>query len=104
MAEYKVAGRKIAGYGASVGTVTLVQQFGLGSTLDFIADDNPLTDAIVGPDYCIPVVPPAALEEWKPSLVVILAWRYAEPIRERAIGYLGDNAKFLVPLPDVQFV
>ena len=104
VAKHRDAGHKIAGYGASVGTVTLVQQFGLGSALDFIADDNPLTDAIVGLDYHIPVLPPAALEKRKPSLVVILAWRYAELIRKRAIGYLGSDTKFLVPLPDVEFV
>ena len=104
VAEYKDAGQKIAGYGASVGTVTLIQQFELGSALDFIADDNPLTDAIVGPAYHIPVLPPAALEERKPSLVVILAWRYAEPIRQKAIGYLRHGAKLLVPLPTVEFV
>lgn len=102
--EYRGRGQKIAGYGASVGTVTLVQQFGLGSALDFIVDDNPLTDAIVGPDYRIPVLPPAALEEHKPSLVAILAWRYAELIRQKNVGHVQSGARFLVPLPDVKLL
>jgi SAM-dependent methyltransferase len=104
VADCRRRGQKIAGYGASVGTVTLVQQFGLGAALDFIADDNPLTDAIVGADYRIPVLPPSALEERKPSLVVILAWRYAEPIRKKNMRYVQSGGKFLVPLPDVKFL
>ena len=104
IADHRRRGQKIAGYGASVGTVTLVQQFGLGSVLDFIADDNPLTDAIVGPDYRIPVLPPIALEERKPALVVILAWRYAEPIYEKNMRYVENGGRFVVLLPDLKFL
>ena len=103
-AEHRSRGQKIAGYGASVGSVTLVQQFGLGSVLDFIADDNPLTDAIVGPDYRIPVLPPIALEERKPALVVILAWRYAEPIYKKNMRYVENGGRFVVLLPDLKFL
>jgi len=102
--EYRVRGQKIAGYGASVGSVTLIQQLGLGSVLDFIADDNPLTAAISGPGYRIPVLAPAALDEHKPALVVILAWRYAVPIMEKNRRLLGSGVKFLIPLPDLKFV
>lgn len=104
VADYRRQGKTIAGYGASVGTVTLVQQFGLGPELDFIADDNPLTDAIVGPGYRIPVLPRAAIYERKPSLVVILAWRYAEPIRQKNLAYVEAGGRFLVLLPDAKFL
>ena len=104
VADYQARGLKIAGYGASVGTVTLLQQFGLGPVLDFIADDNPLTEAIMGPDYRVPVLPPVALDERKPGLVVILAWRYAEPIRAKNVRYEQSGGRFLVPLPELKFL
>jgi SAM-dependent methyltransferase len=104
VAEHRRRGLKIAGYGASVGTVTLVQQFGLGSVLDFIVDDNPLAEAIIGPDYLIPVLPSSALEERKPAVVVILAWRYAEPIKQKNMRYVENGGRFLVPLPDLKFL
>jgi len=104
IAEHRQRGAKIAGYGASVGTVTLVQQFDLGSALDFIADDNPLTDAIIGPDYRIPVLSPVSLIERRPALVVILAWRYAEPIRDKNLRYLEDGGRFVVLLPHLKFL
>ncbi len=104
VADFRRRGLKMAGYGASVGAVTLIQQFGLGSVLDFIADDNPLTDAIVGPGYRVPVLPAAALDEHKPSLVVILAWRYAEPIRQKSRRYVESGGRFLVLLPEIKFL
>jgi SAM-dependent methyltransferase len=104
VADHRRRGQKIAGYGASVGSVTLVQQFGLGTALDFIADDNPLTDAIIGPGYRIPVLPSGALAERKPSLVVILAWRYAEPIKKKNSGYVKNGGRFVVFLPELKFI
>jgi SAM-dependent methyltransferase len=104
VADHRAKGLKIAGYGASVGTVTLLQQFGLGPVLDFIADDNPLTEAILGPDYRVPVLRPAALDERRPALVVILAWRYADPIKAKSANYLAGGGRFLVPLPDLKFL
>jgi hypothetical protein len=93
-------GRRIAGYGASVGSVTLINQFGLGRILAFVVDDKPLTAALLGPDYRIPVVPPAALEEGKADLVVILAWRYAEPIMAKNKRFLDRGGRFAVPWPE----
>jgi SAM-dependent methyltransferase len=94
------SGRRIAGYGASVGSVTLINQFGLGRSLAFVVDDNPLTDALLGPDYRIPVVPPEALYQDKADLVVILAWRYAEPIMAKNRRYLDGGGRFAVPWPE----
>jgi SAM-dependent methyltransferase len=104
VADCRHNGYKIAGYGASVGTVTLLQQFGLGAALDFIVDDDPLTDVIIGSDYRIPVLPPAALDERKPSLVMILAPRYAELIRQKNMRYLQNGGRFLVLQPEVRFL
>jgi SAM-dependent methyltransferase len=102
--EHRRTGQTVAGYGASVGTVTLVQQFGLGSALDFIVDDNPLADAIIGPGHRIPIVPPAVLDERKPPLTIVLAWRYAASIKEKNASYIRNGGQFLVPLPEVKFV
>jgi hypothetical protein len=93
-------GHRIAGYGASVGSVTLINQFGLGHILAFIVDDKPLTDALLGPDYRIPVVPADALYDGSADLVVILAWRYADPIMAKNRRYLDGGGRFAVPWPE----
>lgn len=94
------AGQMVAGYGASVGTVTLINQFELGRRLGFIVDDKPLTDALVGPGYHIPVLPSGALYESKADLVVILAWRYAELIMAKHRRFIDGGGRFAVPWPE----
>ena len=99
VATRKAAGKKVAAYGASVGTMTLLQLFGIGPALDFVADDNPLCDAIAGPDYRMPVLRSEAIYERKPNSIIILAWRYAEPIMAKHERYLAQGGEFILPLP-----
>jgi hypothetical protein len=68
--------------------------------LAFVADDKPLADALLGPDYRIPVVSPDALYHDKADLVVILAWRYAEPIITKHRRFLAGGGRFVVPWPE----
>jgi len=97
----KNAGKRLAAYGASVGTVTLIQQFGLGASLEFIADDNPLCEFLAGPDYRIPVLPSNAIYERKPDSIIILAWRYTEPIIAKHQRFILGGGEFIIPLPTV---
>lgn len=95
----KKAGKSIAGFGASVGTVTLINQFGLGKALDMVFDDKPLADTLLGPGYKIPVLPSSAMYEKKPDIVVILAWRYADPIMTKHKRFSDEGGSFAVPWP-----
>lgn len=92
-------GRRIAGYGASVGTVTLINQFKLSRSLKMVFDDKPLTDALLGPGYRIPVLPASGLDAERPDIVIILAWRYAEPIMAKHQRYIEGGGRFIVPWP-----
>lgn len=98
-------GQSVAGYGVSVGTTTLLPQFGLESKIDFLVDDDPKKgNVMAGPGYDIPILPPAALYERKPAFVVVFAWRYVDPIRAKHAGYFADGGKFVVPLPGISMV
>jgi len=99
VAAENAAGGRVAGYGASVGSVTLVHQFRLGDALDFIADDKPLADSLPAEGRDIPVTSSDALYDREPSAVVILAWRYAAPIIARHERYRAAGGRFIVPLP-----
>jgi SAM-dependent methyltransferase len=95
----RAAGKRMAGYGASVGTVTLVQQFQLGSVLEFIADDNPLCEFVAGADFHIPVGSAALIDERKPDSIIVLAWRYADPIISKHPRHLARGGEFIIPVP-----
>lgn len=95
-------GQSVAGYGISVGTTTLLPQFGLENKIDFLVDDDPNKgNVMTGPGYDIPILPPATLYERKPGVVVVFAWRYVDPIRAKHARYFAEGGKFVVPLPSI---
>lgn len=97
-------GGTLAGYGTSVGTVTLLHQFDLASSIGFLVDDMPLKSSLVGPGYALPILPPAALYEKKPDAVIVFAWRYAETIMGKHRAYVDGGGRFVVPLPRLSVV
>ena len=98
-------GRAVAGYGVSVGTTALLPQFGLAGKIDFLVDDDPDKEtAMTGPGYDIPVLPPEAIYEREPELIVVFAWRYAEPIMAKHQRYRDAGGVFAIPLPDLSLV
>jgi len=92
-------GRTLAGYGASVGVTTLLYYFDLGDTLSFVVDDNPKRHGRFTPGHHLPVLPSSALYERRPDDVILLAWRYAQPITARHRAYLDAGGRFILPLP-----
>jgi len=98
-------GQQVAGYGVSVGTTTLLPQLGLENRIDFLVDDDPKKgNVMAGPGYDIPILPPAALYDRRPGVVIVFAWRYVDPIRAKHARYFADGGKFVVPLPSVTCV
>ena len=105
IAEQRKAGRAVAGYGVSVGTVTLLAQLQLTRDIAFLVDDDPNKDRILaGPGYSIPVLRPEALYERNAGAVIVFAWRYIDPIARKNQEYLQGGGKFVVPLPKVSVV
>ena len=100
----KAAGKTIAGYGASVGSTILMFNFDLGEMLSFIVDDNPSKHNLYSPGHHIPVLPSQAIYEKMPDYVLILAWRYAEPIMKKNQAYLDQGGHFIIPLPQVEII
>jgi SAM-dependent methyltransferase len=98
-------GQQVAGYGVSVGTTTMLPQFGLENRIDFLVDDDPNKgNVMAGPGYDIPILPPSMLYERKPGVVIVFAWRYVDPIRAKHARYFADGGKFVVPLPSVTYI
>ncbi len=102
--DIKSHGKTIAGYGASVGSTTLIYHFNLGDFLDFLVDDNPAKHNLVSPGLHIPVLPSNVIYEKKPDYVLILAWRYVEPIMQKHQSYLEQGGHFILPLPKIKII
>ena len=100
--QLQAQGKTIAGYGASVTATALIYQFGLGDALSFLLDDNPAKQHRFSPGLHLPVLQAQALYERKPEVVMILAWRYAQPILKQHQRYLEKGGQVIVPLPVMQ--
>jgi hypothetical protein len=93
-------GKKVSGYGASIGVTTVLYHFDLKGLIDQLIDDNPVRHGRFSPGLALPVVSPAILEgPDAPDAVVILAWRYADPIMAKNRGYQQRGGKFIRFLP-----
>jgi SAM-dependent methyltransferase len=104
ISKTKAEGGRVAAYGISVGGVALIHQFELADKLDFLLDDKPLKDRLDGPDYSLPIYAGDGVYSQSPSLIIILAWRYVDPIVAKHQRYIDAGGKFAVPLPEVRLI
>jgi SAM-dependent methyltransferase len=104
LAKLKREGKTIAGYGASATTTTLIYHFGLGEYLSFLVDEYSRKQNVLSPGLHLPVLAPQALIDRKTDYVVIIAWRYVEPILEKNRAFRDRGGHFIVPLPKLQVV
>jgi hypothetical protein len=105
VARTRTAGGKICGYGASVGTVTLIAQFDLGDQLTAVFDDNADKHRLLrGPRYSLPILPPQAVNELDPDLIIVFAWRYADVILAKHTAWFDRRGVAIVPLPQLKIV
>lgn len=104
LAKLKAEGKTMAGYGASATTTTLIYHFGLGEFLSYLVDEYPRKQNVLSPGLHLPVLAPQALVDRKTDYVVILAWRYVEPIVSKNSTFLDQGGHFIVPLPALQVI
>ena len=102
--EAKKNGKKIAGYGACQGVTALMYYYEVAPYFDFIVDDNPRKHNTLTPGNHLPVYDSNVIYEKKPDYVLIMPWRYAEPIIKRHQKYLEQIGQFVMPLPKFEII
>jgi len=100
----KAEGKTFAGFGASATSTTLIYHYELGDVIDFIVDDFVAKQNLFSPGFHIPVYHPDEIYKRKPDYIIILAWRYYEPIIKNHKRYLDDGGHFIIPLPELKVI
>ena len=91
---------KFVGYGASIGTTTLIYEFGLGNMIDNLFDDEKRRHNLYSPGYKIKVLSPKKIKTMKKNFfIIVFAWRYANIILKKSKKYIKSNDIFVLPLP-----
>jgi len=97
-------GKIIAGYGASATSTTFIYHFKLQNLLSFLVDDYVRKQNTYSPGCHIPVLAPEMISIRKPDYILILAWRYADPIIQKNQAFLKYGGKFIIPLPKLKII
>ena len=97
----KDEGLSVAAYGAAGKGMTLLNYCGIRSDLlDFAADRNPYKHGRFCPGVHVPILPPEAVAERRPDVVLILPWNLRREITEQ-LSYIREwGGRFLVPIPE----
>ena len=91
----------MAAYGATAKGNTLLGYCGLGrAEVAYIADRNPLKQGLAAPGSRVPVVSVEHLRANPPDVLLLLAWNYADEIRQQLSWFGEAGGRFLVPVPD----
>ncbi|MBC2661987.1 methyltransferase domain-containing protein [Novosphingobium flavum] len=99
----KKAGKVVAAYGAAAKGNTLLNYAGVHADLvDFVCDAAPSKQGQFLPGSHIPILPPAALYERKPDLVLILPWNLRDEITRQHGGIAEWGGRFVVAIPNLQ--
>lgn len=98
-------GAVIDGYGASGRANTILQYCNLGGNqIRRIYDDAAAKWGHVTPGTHIPIWPSERMMETPPTHILVLAWPYLEPIKQKCEAFLSAGGKLIVPLPDLQVI
>ena len=95
---------KYYGFGASVGTTTLIYDFELTKKIKYIFDNEKKRFNLYLPGTNIKVLDPKKIKKMKIDIIIIFAWRYAKQILKRNKKLFSKDTKFIVPLPKFKII
>lgn len=92
------AGRRLAGYGATAKSTTLLNACGIGpDLLEYVEDITPAKIGRVTPGTHIPIVAPG--ERQQPDTYLLLLWNDLAGVLRRERAFIDQGGRFLVPIP-----
>jgi hypothetical protein len=98
--QQKRAGRTMAAYGAAAKGCTLLNYAGVKPDLiPFVCDAAPSKQGKFLPGSHVPILPPAALREHQPDLVLILPWNIAREVVMQNEFVRRWGGRFVVAIP-----
>jgi SAM-dependent methyltransferase len=105
IATLKAEGKTLAAYGAAAKGSTFLNFCGMtANDLAFVADRSPHKQGKLMPGAHVPIVPSEELAERAPDVTLLLAWNFADEILAQQQAYRDAGGKFLIPIPELQFV
>lgn len=103
--DEKDKGKKIWAYGASTKGNTLLQYFGLDSTLiDGIAERSPNKWGLKTIGTNIPIYSESEMRKSHPDYLLVLPWHFINEFIIREEDFLKNGGAFIVPCPEFKII
>lgn len=103
LAKLKAEGKKIAGYGATAKSGTMLNYYGIGpETISYVTDTSPLKQGLYTPGTHIPIVSPERLLTDTPDYILLLAWNFKDSILAKEQALRDQGVKFIITVPKVE--
>jgi len=99
--QVTASGRSLAGYGAAAKATVLLNFTGIDhTTIDYVADRNPVKQGRLIPGVAIPVVSPQHLRANPPDVLAVLVWNLADEVRSQLQWFTEAGGELVVPLEE----
>jgi 2-polyprenyl-3-methyl-5-hydroxy-6-metoxy-1,4-benzoquinol methylase len=101
--DLKRQGSRIAGYGATSKSTTILNYCGVGPDLiEYISDTTPIKQGKFTPGMHIPVKPYELFASNPPDYAFLFAWNHADEITANEKAFTNAGGKWIVHVPKVQ--
>src|SRR5207237_10832061 len=101
--ERKRAGQSVGAYGAAAKGNTLLNFAGVkADLLPYVCDAAPSKQGKFMPGSHIPILPPSALRERRPSVVLILPWNITREVMTEQSAVREWGGRFAVAVPRLE--
>jgi len=101
----KSQGKKIAGYGATSKSTTILNYCNIGPDLiDYITDTTPIKQKKFSPGMHIPIVDYKYFKDNPPDFAFLFAWNHSNEIMEKESGYTNSGGKWITHIPNVRVI
>ena len=98
-------GKRLAGYGAPAKGCTLVNYFGIDTSLvPYLVDKNAFKQGRYMPGTRQPIHAPEYLLKDHPDYVLLLPWNFSDEILKQQAEFRAGGGKFIIPIPEPRIV
>jgi methylation protein EvaC len=105
LTDLKIQGKRIAGYGATSKSTTILNYSDIGPDLiEYICDNTPIKQDKFSPGKHIPIKNIEHFKENYPDYAVLFAYNHAKEIMSKETDFIKNGGKWILFVPNVHIV